>query len=296
VRAVVIGATGLVGRNVLRALRGRGDEVVAVSRRPPDDSGLCDVRWDPAEGPAPVELTRGADAVVNLAGAPVVGRRGRWDQIRDSRVLLTERLVEGLDPADRGQVLVNASAVGFYGSSEEPVDESDPPGEGVLPELCVAWEAAAERARERGRRVVLVRSGIVLSAQGGALPPLMRATRHFAGGPLGGGRQWWSWIHIEDEVEMILRAIDDREIAGPMNAVSRDPVRQREMAKLLGRLLGRPAIAPAPGFALRLVLGRAAENLLDGQPVLPSVADAIGFEFRYLDLEEALRAELRRAE
>ncbi len=293
-RVCVVGATGLIGGRLAAALLARGDDVVAVSRRGASGvAGAEDVRWDPAEGPPPAAATEGADAVVNLAGVPIGGRRWTADrkrEIRESRTIPTRLLVEALAAEGAPRVLVNGSAVGFYGPTEDEVDESSPPGSDFLADTCVAWEREALRARDHGVRVVLLRTGIVLSADGGALPQMALPVKLFAGGPIGGGRQWVPWIHIDDEVGLILRALDDPEVAGPLNATAPEPVRQRELVRAIAAALGRPAVLPTPAVALRLAMGEMATLALDGQRAVPRAALARGHEFVHTDVRESLRA------
>jgi len=291
VKVAVVGSTGLIGRRVVDALVARGDEVLAVSRRGATIEGATAVAWDAAEGPAPAELTVAVDAVVNMAGRPVAPVRWTEDrkkQMRESRVGTTRRLVEALSNGDP-RVLVNASAVGYYGPSDDPVVESDGPGEDFLADMCMEWEDAAMSAAEKGVRVVLVRTGIVLDPDKGVLPPLAKATKMFVGGPLAGGRQWFPWIHIDDEVGIILQAIDDSDVVGPVNATAPNPVRQRELARTLGRVLKRPSFVPTPGFALRLIFGEGATAVVAGQPALPAAIEEAGYVFRHPHLEPALR-------
>jgi uncharacterized protein len=294
-RVAIVGATGLIGRRVADALARRGDEVVALSRRGAPVPGARAVQWDPAAGPPPGEALAGADAVVNVAGAPVAPRR--WTAARkrvlyDSRVGTTRRIVEAL--AQGGpRVLVNASGIDYYGDAPQEVDESSPAGRGFLAELCVAWEAEARRAEGAGVRVALLRSGLVLAPEGGVLPRLALPARFGLSGPIAGGRQWFPWIHIADEVGIILLALDDDGVAGPLNLVAPTQVRQREFARTLGRVLHRPALLPAPAPLLRLALGETADTLLDGQRAVPRAALAAGYRFRFDALEPALRAALR---
>jgi uncharacterized protein (TIGR01777 family) len=294
-RVIVVGATGLIGRHVCEALVARGDATVAVSRRGGSGiAGVEDVRWDPAEGPPPGEVLDGADAVVNLAGAPLASRRwstARKREIRESRVLTTRALVDALAAEGRPRVLVNASGIDYYGPrGEETIDETAGAGFGFLAETCVAWEREAARAADHDVRVVMMRSAVVLSAEGGALPTMARPVRLLAGGPIGGGRQWLPWIHLDDEVGLILLALDRGDLAGPLNATSPEPPRQGEFVKALGRALGRPARVPTPAVALRVALGEMATLVLDGQRAVPRAALAAGYEFRYPELDGALRA------
>ena len=293
VRVAVVGATGFIGGRVCRALLARGDEVVAVSRGGEAGvPGAVDVRWDPAEGPPPAAVTEGAEAVVNMAGASIGGKRWTAERkrvIRESRTIPTRLLVDALAADAAPRVLVNASAVGYYGPAEGEVDESSPPGSDFLADTCVAWEREALRAREHGVRVVLLRTGIVLSADGGALPQMALPVKLFAGGPIGGGRQWIPWIHIDDEVGLVLLALDDPSVAGPLNATAPEPVRQRELVRAIGGALGRPVILPTPALVLRLAMGEMSTLALDGQRAVPRAALAAGYSFVHADVGEAMR-------
>ncbi len=292
-RVFVTGATGLIGRALSAALLERGHEVVALSRRerPGLPAGARAVRGDPARaGPWQEELWR-CDACVNLAGEPVAG--GRWTEerkraIRDSRVLSTRNVAAAI--AERGPaVLVNGSAVGYYGSrGDEMLDESSPPGEGFLSEVCREWEAAAEPARKRAR-VALLRTGVVLAREGGALEQMVRPFKLFAGGPLGRGAFWQPWIHLADEVGLALLALEGEAAAGPLNATAPEPARNRDLAREIGRALGRPSLVPAPAFALGLALGEMAQVVLASQRVVPRRALELGFRFRFPRLDGALR-------
>jgi len=296
-RVAVVGATGLIGRRLVAALVARGDEVVPLSRRGGEVAGVSGTRWDPVEGPLRPDVLAGADAAVNLAGAPIQGRRWtaqRKRELWDSRVGTTQRLVESLGGSEV-RVLVNASAVGYYGAcGDEMIDEDHPPGTGFLGDLCAAWEAAARAAASDRVRVALGRTGLVLAAEGGILPVTARPVRLFVGGPLGDGRQWQPWIHIDDVVGMILKAVDDDAVDGAFNATGPEPVRQREYAKALGRVLGRPAVLPTPSFVLRLAMGEMSEIALTGQRAVPARMTAAGYAFEYPGLEGAMRAELGR--
>jgi uncharacterized protein (TIGR01777 family) len=294
VRVAVVGATGLIGRRLCAALIARGDEVRAVSRGGAAGiEGAADIRWDPAEAAPPQEVAHGVDAVVNLAGAPIEAKRwtaARKRLIRESRTLTTRALAEALAGEGAAGVLVNASAVGYYGpTGDELVDEATGPGSDFLADTCVAWEREALRAREAGVRVVVVRTGIVLAGDGGALPKLALPVKLFAGGPIGGGAQWVPWIHIDDEVGLIVHALDHGEVEGPLNATAPAPERQRDMVRALARVLGRPAVLPTPAVALRLAMGEMATLALDGQRAVPRAAVSSGYGFRFPELEPALR-------
>ncbi len=293
------GATGLVGTALARSLLRRGDAVTALSRSPEAPpqlpAGVRHLQGDPARpGAWEAELSR-ADACVHLAGEPIAA--GRWtperkERIRASRVDSTGRVAEVI----RGggpRVLVSASAVGIYGDrGDELLDEASSTGRGFLADVGRAWEAAAEPARARAR-VVALRSGIVLARQGGALPRLALPFRLLAGGTLGRGAFWQPWIHLADEVGLILFALDDPHVEGPLVASAPNPVPNRELARTLGKVLRRPALLPAPTFALRLALGELAAELLASQRAVPNKARALGYRFRFPELELALRELLR---
>ena len=297
-RVFVTGATGLVGRALSASLLQDGHEVVALSRSASPEGlprGVRAVQGDPSvTGPWQEELAR-CDACVNLAGEPVAA--GRWTderrkRIRDSRVLAT-RNVASVIGAGGPAVLVNGSAIGYYGPcGDEVVDESFPAGNDFRAHVAVEWEEAT-RAAARRARVVLVRTGIVLSPDGGALPRLALPFRMFAGGPIGDGGFWQSWIHVDDEVGILRTAIENPEARGPMNATAPDPVRNRDLARALGRVLGRPSLLVAPAFAIRAALGEMAEVVLASQRVVPRRALALGYRFRWPALEPALRDLLR---
>jgi uncharacterized protein (TIGR01777 family) len=294
VHVFVTGATGLIGRALCEALVRRGDRVTALSRsadaarRLPED--VRTLRGDPgAPGGWQEELAR-ADACVNLAGEPLDARWNaeRKRRFRASRVDATRHVADVLR-AGGPAVLVSASAVGFYGDrGDEELDEGSAPGEDFLAELCRAWEEAAAPAAARAR-VVLFRTGLALAAHGGALPRMARPFRLFAGGPLGDGSAWQPWIHLADVVGMLLLALDDGRARGPLCACGPAPVRNRDLARTLGRVLSRPSLLPAPAVALRLAVGEMAEVVLSSQRVVPRKALALGYRFKFPEVEGALR-------
>jgi uncharacterized protein (TIGR01777 family) len=296
-RIVVTGATGLVGDALVPVLVAAGHRVDRVSRRPPA-AGTTDIQWDPARGRLDPRALEGADAVVHLAGESIAARR--WtaavkERIRRSRVDGTTLLAETVGRlARRPRVLVAASAVGYYGDrGEEPLTEDSPPGTGFLPEVCRAWEAAADPARAAGIRVVHLRLGVVLAGQGGALPRMLLPFRLGAGGIVGSGRQYWSWIALADLIRVIELALGVDSLAGPVNAVAPAPVTNREFTRTLGRVLGRPTLLPLPALAARLLFGEMGQALLlDSARALPRRLERAGFRFRHPDLEGALRAAL----
>ena len=293
-RALVTGATGLVGRALARTLGGRA---VVTTRDPARARGLGGqvVGWD-AASTLPASAFAGVDAVFHLAGEPVA--EGRWteakkERIRESRVASTRALVASigaLAPTDRPRVLVSASAVGIYGSrGDELLDETAAPANGFLADVCRAWEAEAARAKTFGVRVVSLRIGVVLSPSGGALPKMLPPFRLGLGAKLGGGAQWMPWIHVDDVVGL-LRYVADRDIEGPINAAAPGVVTNADFTRALGRALGRPAIFAAPSFAVSLLLGDVAGVVLASQRVVPKRALEAGFQFRYPNLDGALAA------
>ncbi|HEX9011647.1 MAG TPA: TIGR01777 family oxidoreductase [Holophagaceae bacterium] len=295
-RAVVAGGTGLVGRALVKALLAQGAEVVVLTRRPASAVLPAGARAQGWEDPA--EALEGADAVFNLAGEGIADQRWsarRKKALLQSRIAPTEDLVEGLKACTRRPaVLVNASAIGYYGAraDDAPVSELDPAGSGFLPEVCRAWEAAALSAKELGVRVAVARIGVVLARRGGALPKMALPVRLFAGSRLGHGRQGFSWIHLHDLVEMLLEAARNPAWEGPFNATAPEPVSQAVFLSLLAKRLHRPLL-PIPGLlagaALRLALGELGRDLLlSGAYVHPGKAEALGFPFRFPSPEDAL--------
>lgn len=295
-KALVTGATGFVGPRLLRLL----DSPVVVSRSPERARRAVGnlagpiFRWDPMREPLPAEALEGVDVVYHLAGESVA--EGRWTaaqkaRIRDSRVIGTRNLVQGLKQVERKPgVLVSASAVGYYGNrGDEELTESAPPADDFLAEVCVAWEQEALAAEQLGVRTVTARTGIVLGAGGGALAKMLTPFKLGAGGPLGNGKQWMPWVHVADLARLYVHAADTSSISGPMNAVAPHPVRNSEFTKALGRQLHRPAFMPAPYIGLRLLFGEFAQVLFASQRVIPKVALDTGFVFQYPDIASALR-------
>jgi uncharacterized protein (TIGR01777 family) len=299
-QVAITGASGLIGSALARSLTDAGHTVRPVVRRDTDEPGA--VRWDPAAGTIDAGALAGVDAVVHLAGAGIGDRRWseqRKRELHDSRTRGTDLLARALAELDpRPAVLVSGSAVGYYGHDrgDEVVTELSPPGQGFLAGLVQDWEAAAAPAVEAGIRTVYLRSGIVLDAHGGILPRLALPFRLFVGGRLGSGRQWVSWITLDDEVAAIRFLLDRDDIAGPVNAVAPEPVTNAELARALGTVLGRPSVVPAPAFAFRMAMGRemADELILASQRVRPDVLVGAGFGFRHTEVTAALRAVLGR--
>ncbi len=296
-KVVVTGGTGFLGRSLVAALLEKGHDVDVVTRDPAKariSAGGRAISW--IDLAAAVD---GADAVVNLAGETIAQR---WTsaakaRIVGSRARAAEQVGAALRAAKkRPTALVNASAVGFYGDSGDVErTESNGPGSGFLAETTLAWEEAARRAAPEGVRLVLPRIGIVLGEEGGALSKMLLPFRLGVGGPLGSGKQWMPWIHRDDLVALLVAAVEDPRFEGPVNATAPEPVTMKEFAATLGRVLHRPAFAPAPAFAIRAAMGEMAALVLDGQKVLPAKALALGFQFRFERLEPALREILDRA-
>jgi uncharacterized protein (TIGR01777 family) len=278
-RITILGASGFIGRHLAAYLRARGDDVVAAKLRDPD---------------AAAAACAGSEVVVNLAGAPVAG--AKWtpaykDEIRRSRVDVPRALIAELGrlPEERRpKAYVSASAVGYYGTSlTASFTEDSLPGNDFLADVCVEWEREALRARELGMRVAIVRTGIVLGADGGALKPLLPIFKLGGGGPIASGKQWYSWIHIDDQVGIYARAIDDAE--GILNATAPTPATNADFTKALAAAVHRPAFLPTPVFALQLMFGEGAMMLTEGQRVLPARTESLGYVFKYREIDAAMR-------
>jgi uncharacterized protein (TIGR01777 family) len=298
-KIIVTGASGLVGSALVPSLVAAGHQVTTLVRRATKEQtrpGVGEVEWNPAAGQLDAARFAGADAAVHLAGEPIA--EGRWTdekkrRIRASRVESTRLLAETLARLEpRPRVLVSASAIGYYGDrGAEVLTEASAPGRDFLAEVCQAWEAAAEPARAAGIRVAHTRIGVVLSGAGGALAKMLLPFKLGVGGRVGSGRQYMSWIALADVVGVIERALTDESLAGPVNTVAPQPVTNEEFTKTLGRVLGRPTFLPVPAFGLRLALGEMADALLMSSARVESARlRAAGYEFKYPQLEGALRA------
>lgn len=296
-RALVTGATGFVGRHLLAHL----DRPAVLSRnsrkaeRILSEFGVRAFSWDAESEPPPAGAFEGVEVVFHLAGEPVA--QGRWTaakkaRLRDSRVSGTRHLVQtllGLEPKPRA--LISASAVGYYGDrGDEILDEDAVPGEGFLSDVCVAWEQESRKATDAGIRVVNLRIGLVLGKDGGALAKMLKPFKLGLGSPLGHGRQWMPWIHIDDLIGTMLCAAQCDELSGPINATAPNPVTNRDFTKALGRALRRPTVLPSvPGFVLRAAMGEFAGVLLGSQKAVPQAIQAAGYEFVHPQLDEALQ-------
>lgn len=293
-RIVIAGGTGFLGTALIRAFRADGHRVLVLSRRPRHGD---DRAWSPGDPSARswMSVVDGADAVINLAGESIATRRwtdARKRALRESRVNATTALVDAIEAArQRPAVFLSASAIGIYGDrGDEPLTEDSAAGADFLAGICLEWERLAQRAAAASR-VVLLRTGLVLDRSGGALPPLALPFRLFVGGPVGSGRQYMSWIHLDDWVGLVTWALTTNIVSGPLNLTAPAPVTNADFGRALGHALGRPSFMPTPAFALRLALGEMADALiLGGQRVLPAKAEGMGYQFRYPQLEGALRA------
>ncbi|MEU2419741.1 TIGR01777 family oxidoreductase [Streptomyces sp. NPDC007851] len=292
-RIAVAGASGLIGSALVRSLRADGHQVVRLVRRAAH--GTDEVCWDPGGQYVDTAGLAGCDAVVNLAGAGIGDHR--WTpaykrEIRDSRVLGTAALAEAVAAlAEPPRVFVSGSAVGVYGDTgDRAVDEDAPPGEGFLPSVCEAWEAAAAPAREAGIRTVFARTGLVVARDGGAWGRLFPLFKAGLGGRLGDGRQYWSYIALHDEVAAIRFLMDTEGLSGPFNLTAPDPLTNREITEAMARVLRRPALFPVPAAALRAALGEMAGDVLGSQRVVPKRLLESGFTFAFPGIEDAIRA------
>ena len=291
---LVTGATGLIGTGLVASLEEAGHRVIRAVRREVSDQ-LQQLYWNPASGQIDREQLTGVDAVVHLAGANIADRR--WTdsykrELLDSRTKGTQLISEAIAGLNRKpRVLACASAIGFYGDrGNTELDETAARGDGFLPELCSQWERACQPARDAGIRVVNMRVGVVLSPNGGALAKMLTPFKLGAGGVLGDGEQYFSWIALDDVIAAIIFLLANEEISGAVNLVSPNPISNREFTKTLGRVLSRPTILPMPAFAARLAMGEMADALLLASArVLPRTLTDAGFTFRFAELEPALR-------
>ncbi len=299
-KVAITGATGFVGSSLVKKLFTEGHQVLVLTRNPataqkvfPSIPNLEIVAYTPTESGSWQEAIAGCNGVVNLAGEPIAEKR--WtaqekQEILNSRKLGTQKIVEAISKANlKPSVLVNASAIGYYGTSETSTfDESSPAGNDFLAQVCQAWEEEAQKVKAYGTRLVILRLGIVLG-QGGAIAKMITPFKLFAGGPLGSGRQWFSWIHREDLVNLIIQALTSANMEGVFNATAPNPVRMAELAQTMGELMQRPSWLPVPSFALESLLGEGAMVVLEGQQVLPNRTQSSDFNYQYSTVKQALK-------
>jgi len=306
-KVAIAGATGFVGTRLVEQLHQQGNSILVLTR----DRDRA-MRVFPSQNFPNVEVVAytpqqsgdwqgsiaGCDAVVNLAGAPIAEER--WtaqikQEILNSRKIGTEKIVEAIERANpKPTVLVNSSAIGYYGTSETATfDETSAPGNDFLAQVCQNWENAASQVTATGTRLVIIRSGIVLGMGGGALAKMLTPFQLFAGGPIGSGQQWFSWIHRDDLVSFILAALSQSNLEGVYNGTAPNPVRMKELCQVLGEVINRPSWLPVPDFALQMLLGDGAKVVLEGQQVLPKRTLASGFNYQYSDLKSALKQILK---
>ena len=298
-KIAIAGATGFVGSRLVAQLQAQGHQVIILTRSPQQASNRFGqaqiVGYNPLKSGEWQQSISGCDAVINLAGEPIAEKRWTPAQKRsilDSRQLGTQKIVEAIDLAPiKPQVLINASAIGYYGTSEtSKFDETSPAGTDFLAEVCAAWETAAQSVTANGTRVVILRLGIVLGENGGALGKMLAPFSAFVGGPIGSGNQWFSWIHRDDVVKLIIAALNDTKMQGVYNATAPNPTTMTEFAQTLGTVMNRPSWLPVPNFVLEAMLGEGAIVVLQGQQVVPTRTLAQGFDFQYSTIEPALTA------
>jgi len=298
-RVIITGGTGLIGRALAQSLVTDGHEVIVLTRNPNRSSGLPTavklVGWNGESANGWSQFADSADAIVNLAGEGIAD--GRWSEERKrsiylSRVNAGKAVMEAIEAATiKPKVLIQSSAVGYYGASDDRIlTESAGPGADFLAQVCFDWEASTAGASSLGVRRVVIRTGIVLSNDGGAWPKIVLPFKLFAGGPMGNGKQYWPWIHLEDEVRAIRFLMENPEASGVYNLSAPTPLTSSEFAKVLGGVMGRPAFFPAPAPALKIALGEMSTVLLDGQRAVPQRLQDVGFTFKYASAESAFRA------
>jgi len=291
-KILITGATGLIGKALQKALRAKGHELLLASRKEPKDSSY--VQWDIEKGFTEPERLEGIDGVIHLAGESISALRWTHEKkkaIRDSRVLGTRNIVDAIsDLKQRPHVLIAASAIGFYGDrGDEELTETSKPGKNFLADVCREWEAEARRAEDSGVRTVLLRTGIVLSRDGGALGTMLTPFKLGLGGVIGDGKQWMSWISLPDHIDAILFALENENVRGALNSVSPNPVTNQEFTTVMGEVLYRPTFIPVPEFAVNLMFGEMGEALLlDSMRVIPKRLEDAGFKFKFPDLKKAL--------
>jgi uncharacterized protein (TIGR01777 family) len=297
-KILITGGTGFVGKQLISRFIQEGNEVTILTRSLKESGQLPKeisyLQGDPTQKGPWQEAIPSHDVIINLAGASIFSK---WSDeykklIRDSRVFTTRNIIEGIPSKFEKRIsLFSTSAVGYYGfHGDEELDEESPPGNDFLARLAIEWEVEALKAQDKGARVVITRFGIVLGEKGGALGQMIPLFKKFIGGPIGSGQQWFSWVHIKDLAEAFAFLIKHPEISGPINVCSPNPVKNKDLAKALGRALHRPSFMPAPAFMIKLVLGEFGSVILEGQRVLPRRLLKKGFTFQYPDIDKALQS------
>jgi uncharacterized protein (TIGR01777 family) len=297
-KILITGGTGFVGKQLTSRFIQEGNEVTILTRSLKESGQLPKeisyLQGDPTQKGPWQEAIPSHDVIINLAGASIFSK---WSDeykklIRDSRVFTTRNIIEGIPSKFEKRIsLFSTSAVGYYGfHGDEELDEESPPGNDFLARLAIEWEVEALKAQDKGARVVITRFGIVLGEKGGALGQMIPLFKKFIGGPIGSGQQWFSWVHIKDLAEAFAFLIKHPEISGPINVCSPNPVKNKDLAKALGRALHRPSFMPAPAFMIKLVLGEFGSVILEGQRVLPRRLLKKGFTFQYPDIDKALQS------
>lgn len=297
-KLLIAGGTGFIGSALCDKLTEQRHSLTLLTRSPSLQSGSPNkkwITWNPQSPGSWEQAVEGADGVINLAGEPIAAKRwtaAQKERIRSSRINATRVLVSAIAKAkQKPKFLLNASAVGYYGPhGDETLTEENGPGNDFLSRVCIDWEEEAKKAEGHGLRVIRLRTGIVLGKGGGALAKMIPPFKFFAGGPLGTGKQWMSWIHMEDEIGLILFLLENPNAHGAFNATAPNPVTMSEFCKTLGRVLHRPSWAPVPAFALRALLGELGDVLLTGQRVLPAAAEKLGYTFKHPNLFNALQS------
>lgn len=298
-KVIITGGTGLIGSALAHSLIKDGHQVVVLTRNPKKKvdrlPGVRLVKWDAKSGDGWYKEVERADAIVNMAGESIAPQAGRWNaerkrRIKQSRIDATNAVVNAISRvSEKPDVLIQGSAVGFYGThNDQLITEEAPAGNDFLAEVVKEWEMASQPVEAMGVRRVLARTGIVLAAEGGSLPTLALPFKLFVGGPVGSGRQYMPWIHLDDQINALRFLIENNQIHGPVNLTAPNPVTNKEFSQTMGQVLSRPSFFPTPGFMIQLLLGEASTLALDGQRAVPHVLQKASYNFKFMDLKSAL--------